>query len=95
MKKIVETKRASEPSTKKIPEKGNAEVPTKRNFTILKISSQTEVSSTNSPNTSAQKTMVDKLELQSQRRTPTPFSLEGELAKVKIPIPLFELMSKH
>jgi hypothetical protein len=38
--------------------------------------------------------MVDKLELQSQSRAPTPFSLEGELAKVKIPIPLSELMSK-
>ena len=30
----------------------------------------------------------------SQSRTPTPFSLEGELAKVKIPIPLSELMKK-
>jgi len=38
--------------------------------------------------------MVDKLELQSQSKAPTPFSLEGELAKVKIPIPLSELMSK-
>jgi hypothetical protein len=32
--------------------------------------------------------------LLSQRRAPTPFSLEGELAKVKITIPLSELMSK-
>jgi hypothetical protein len=37
---------------------------------------------------------VDKPELMSQGRDPTPFSLEGELAKVKIPIPLFELMNK-
>jgi hypothetical protein len=38
--------------------------------------------------------MVDKSELLSQNRSPTPFSLEGELAKVKIPILLSELMSK-
>jgi hypothetical protein len=56
---------------------------------------QTEVSSTNRPSTSAQKTMVDRPELLSQSRAPTPFSLEGELAKVKIPIPLSELMSKN
>jgi hypothetical protein len=30
----------------------------------------------------------------SQGRAPTPFSLEGELAKIKIPIPLTELMNK-
>jgi hypothetical protein len=38
-KKIVETQKASEPSTEKIPEKGNDEVPEKRNLTILKRSS--------------------------------------------------------
>jgi len=38
--------------------------------------------------------VVDKLELMSQSRTRTPFNLEGELAKVKISIPLFELMNK-
>jgi hypothetical protein len=30
----------------------------------------------------------------SQSRSHTPFSLEGELAKVKIPIPLSKLMNK-
>ena len=30
----------------------------------------------------------------SQSRVPIPFSLEGQLAKVKIPIPLSELMNK-
>jgi hypothetical protein len=30
----------------------------------------------------------------SQGRAPTPFSLEGELAKIKIPIPLTELINK-
>jgi hypothetical protein len=38
--------------------------------------------------------VVDKLELMSQSRVPTPFSLEGELSKVKIPIPISELMNK-
>jgi hypothetical protein len=38
--------------------------------------------------------VVDKPELMSQSRVPTPFSLKGELAKVKIPIPLSELMKK-
>jgi len=38
--------------------------------------------------------MVDKPELMSQGRALTPFSLEGELAKIKIPIPLTELMNK-
>jgi hypothetical protein len=93
-KKIVETKKAPDPSTKKIPEKGNDETPAKRNPTILQRSTQTEVSSTNRPSTSAQKTMVDRSELLSQNRAPTPFRLEGELAKVKIPIPLSELMRK-
>jgi hypothetical protein len=37
---------------------------------------------------------VDKPKLMNQGRAPTPFSLEGELAKVKIPIPLTELMNK-
>jgi len=46
-KKIVETKKSPWPSTKKIPEKGNVEAPAKINPTILKRSTQTEVSSTN------------------------------------------------
>jgi len=32
--------------------------------------------------------------LQSQSRTSTTFSLEGELIKLKVPIPLSELMRK-
>jgi hypothetical protein len=38
--------------------------------------------------------MTHKPELQIQRRTSTTFSLESELAKLKIPIPLTELMNK-
>jgi hypothetical protein len=93
-KKVVKTKKASEPSAEKIPEKSNPEVPVKRNLTIMKRSSQLEVSSINQPSTSSQKNVVDKPELMSQSRAPTPFSLEVELSKVKIPIPLSELMNK-
>jgi hypothetical protein len=94
-KKVIETKKASKPSTEKIPEKSTAEVPAKKNLTILKRSSQPKVSPINPPSTSSQKSMVDKPKLMSQSRSPTPFSLEGELAKVKIPIPLSELMNKE
>jgi hypothetical protein len=39
--------------------------------------------------------MIDKPEVQSQRKTSTTFILEGELAKLNIPIPLFKLMRKN
>jgi hypothetical protein len=94
MKKVVETKKASEPSIEKIPNRGTAEVPVKRNLAILKRSPQPEDSSINQPSTSGQKNVVDKPELMSQSRFPTPFSLEEELVKLKIPIPLSELMNK-
>jgi hypothetical protein len=55
---------------------------------------QPKVSSIYQPSTSGQKNVVDKPELMSQSRAPTPFILEGELVKVKIPIPLSELMKK-
>jgi hypothetical protein len=38
--------------------------------------------------------MVDQSESTSQIQTPMPFILEGELAKIKIPIPLTELMRR-
>jgi hypothetical protein len=38
---------------------------------------------------------MDKLEVQSLSKASTTFILEGELAKLKIPIPLFELMRKN
>jgi hypothetical protein len=102
MKKVTETKNTSkpsarntsEPSIEKIPEKSTVKAPAKRNLTILKRSSQPEVSPVDPPSISGQKSAVDKPKLMSQGRAPTPFSLEGELAKVKIPIPLSELMNK-
>jgi hypothetical protein len=38
---------------------------------------------------------MDKPEVLSLSKTSTTFDLEGELAKLKIPIPLSELMSKN
>jgi hypothetical protein len=38
---------------------------------------------------------TDKLEVQILSKPSTTFSLEGELAKLKIPIPLSELMNKN
>jgi hypothetical protein len=51
-KKVVETKKASKPSTEKIPEKSTVKVPAKKNLTILKRSSEPEVSPINPPSTS-------------------------------------------
>jgi hypothetical protein len=76
-KKVVETKKASEPSAEKIPEKSTAEVPVKKNLTILKRSSQPEVSSINPPSTSGQKNVVDKPELMSQSRALHLSALKG------------------
>jgi hypothetical protein len=66
----------------------------KKNITILKIPSQPDASHVNLPSTSELKNLADKSEVMSQGRTLTPFSLEGELAKIKIPIPLTELMNR-
>jgi hypothetical protein len=101
--KVVEPKKSPEPSvektpekttTQKIPEKNKVDAPVKKNITILKRPSQPEASPANLPITSEPKNMVDKSELMSQGRALTPFSLEGELAKIKIPIPLTELMNR-
>jgi hypothetical protein len=102
-KKAVETKETPDPSAKKtsektaaekVPEKSKADAPLKKNITILKRPSQPNASHVNPPSTSDPKNMADKSELMSQGRAITPFSLEGELAKIKIPIPLTELMNR-
>jgi hypothetical protein len=107
-KKVVETKKTPEPSVEKtsektasekttaekIPEKSKADTPVKKNITILKRPSQPEFSPVNPMSTSEPKNIVDKPELISQGKAPTPFSREGELAKMKIPIPLTELMNR-
>ena len=96
--KIVESKKTPEPSTEKtpdkVPEKNKADALMKKSVTILKRPAQPEVSPDNLPSTSEQKNVVDQPESTSQIRTPAPFSLEAELAKIKIPIPITELMSR-
>jgi hypothetical protein len=94
-KRIVETKKTSETSPKKVPKRNNVESPAKRTPKILQRENQTEVSSTSQPSAPAHRTPMDKPEVQSLRKASTTFSLEGELAKLKIPIPLSELMRKN
>jgi hypothetical protein len=94
-KKVVEDKKTSDTTPKKVPEKKNSETPAKRTPESLPRTTQTEVAYTSQPSTTAQKNATDKSDFQSQNRTSTTFNLEGELAKLKIPIPLTELMNKN
>jgi hypothetical protein len=90
IERIVKNKKTSESSPKKVPEWKNVESPAKRTPDILQREKQIEVSSTSQPSAPAPRTLMDKPEMQSLRKTPTTFSIEGELAKLKIPIPLSE-----
>jgi hypothetical protein len=59
---------------------------------------QTKVSSISQkikPRESSYRVPIDKLEVQTLRKFSNAFSLEGELAKLKIPILLSELMRKN
>jgi hypothetical protein len=77
----------------KSSEKSKTEAPVKKNVTILKRPAQPEVSPVNLPSTSDRREM-DQPESTTQVRTSAPFSLEAELAKIKIPVPLTELISR-
>jgi hypothetical protein len=92
-KKVVEAKKTSYTTPKKVPEMKNSETLPKRTPESSPRTTQTEVASTSQPSTTAQKIVTDKSKLQSQSRTSTTFSLESELAKLKIPIPLTKLMN--
>jgi hypothetical protein len=97
-KKVVETKKTSENPPKKILERNNVEASTPKSPKILQRENQTEVSSigqTSQPRTSGHRIPTDKPEVQTLSKVSTAFSLEGELAKLKIPIPLSELMNKN
>jgi ribonuclease HI len=97
-KKIVETKKTSENPPKKILERNNVESSTPKSPEILQRENQTEVSSisqTSQPRASGYRVPTDKPEVQTLSKFSTAFSLEGELAKLKIPIPLSELMNKN
>jgi hypothetical protein len=94
-KKSTEAKKTSNVPPKKVPEKNKVKSSTKKNTETSQRSDQTEVASTSQPSASAQRTVTDKLEVQSQTKTTTSFILEGELSKLKIHIPLSELMRKN
>ena len=91
--KLAETQKTPEKTTaEKSYEKGKTDALVKKNVTILKRLALPEVSPANLPSTSDRKNM-DQVESTSQTRTPAPFSLEAELAKIKIPVPLTEMIS--
>jgi hypothetical protein len=87
-KKAYEFKKTSDTLSKKVSEKKNSEVPTKRTPDSTPKTTQADVASTSQPNPTTQKNVVEKSDFPSQNKTPTTFSLESELAKLKIPIPL-------
>jgi hypothetical protein len=95
MQKVAETEKTPEKTTaEKASEKGGTDATMKKKITILKRPAPPEVSPVNPPSISKRKNMVDQPESTSQTRTPAPFSLEAELAKIKIPIPLTELICR-
>jgi ribonuclease HI len=92
--KLAETQKTPEKTTaEKSYEKGKTDAPVKKNVTILKRSARPEVFPINLPSTSDRKDM-DQAESTNQTRARAPFSLEAELAKIKIPIPLTELINR-
>jgi ribonuclease HI len=95
LKKAAKTKKTSENPPKKVPRRNNAESPAQKTPKILKRESQTEDPSIIQTSAPSHRASVDKSEVQTLKKTTAPFSLEGELAKLKIPIPLSELMNKN
>jgi ribonuclease HI len=92
--KTAETQKTPEKATAgKSSEKGKTEASVKKNVNILKRPVQPEVSPVNLPSTSDRREM-DLPEVTTHARTSAPFSLEAELAKIKIPVPLTELISR-
>ena len=87
-KKASEIKKNSYNVPNKVPENKKSKVPTKRIPDSVPRTYQTEVTSTHHPNTKVQKNVANKSYFYSQRRAPSTFSLESELAKLKIHIPL-------
>jgi hypothetical protein len=95
LKKAAETKKTSENPPKKVPGRNNVESPVQKTPEILKRESRTEDPSIIQTSAPGHRASADKSEVQTLNKTTAPFSLEGELAKLKIPIPLSELMNKN
>ena len=94
-KKVVETKKTSENLPKKTPEWNDIESLLQKPPEILKRTSRIEVSSTIQIGALVHRVSINKSEVHSLNKTIVPFNLEGELAKLKILIPLSELMNKN
>jgi hypothetical protein len=94
-KKSFKFKKTSDTPSKKFLENKNSEVPTKITSNFVTITSQTDVPSTSQPKHTTQKNVVEKSYIPNQNKNPTSFSMETELAKLKIHIPLSELMNKN
>jgi hypothetical protein len=94
-KKDDESKKTLENLPKKSPGWNDVESLAQKNPEILKRTNQIEVSSTIQTGALVHIVSMDKSEVHSLNKTTAPFSLEGELAKLKIPIPLSELMKKN
>jgi hypothetical protein len=94
-KKAAETKKNSENPPKKSLGCNDTESLMQKTPEILKRTSRIEVSSTIQTGAPVHKVFVDKSEVQSLNKTTSLFNLEGELEKLKNPIPLFELMNKN
>jgi len=94
-KKAADTKKTSENPPKKSPGRNDAESFAQKTLEIIKRTSQIEVSSTIQIGALVHRVSMDKSEVHSLNKTTAPFSLEGELAKLKIPIPLSELINHN
>jgi hypothetical protein len=97
-KKAPDFRKTANTPTKKVydsPPKKNSEVPTKRTSDFVSKIAQTDVPSTSQPKDTSQKNVVEKSYFSNQNKTQTSFNLESQLEKLKIPIPLIELMNKN
>jgi hypothetical protein len=97
-KKASDFRKTTDTPAKKVPDsppKKNSEVPTKRTSDFVSKTTQTDVPSTSQPKDTSQKNVVEKSDFSNQNKTQTSFNLESELEKLKIPIPLTELMNKN
>jgi len=97
-KKYYDFKKTTDTTIKKFhdnPPKKNSEAQTKRVYESVSKTDQTDIPSTIWRRNTSQKNVVEKTDPPNQNKTPGSFSLESELEKLKIPIPLTKLMNKN
>jgi hypothetical protein len=92
------TEKTSDTFIKKIPEippKKRTKVPSIKTSTIVSKTTQIDIPSTSQPKYTSQKEFGEKKYVPSPNKSQTSFKFENELSKLKIPIPLMELMNKN